>query len=233
MTDRAKEARLKAMRTTLGKQPTTVDEWLTAKAQFPKNFTVDKEGNLIVPPLKQNESEKTIVLEPEVPATLDHIQSFFANKRTSLKEPEEQYTSAKRNLHEVMNGYKAGLISVSDVLDANHNVHTAECTLNALAKLPRKINTDLTGSLQERDLTMQHYADRPIADTVTQVTYTTFPYNAFWMPGIQAAAEQREKEVLLQQQESKQEEVKPKRILSKEQLAIIAAKRKAASSGAK
>ena len=89
MTDRAKERIMKQMRTELGKQPTTVAEWLVAKTKFPKDFTVDKEGNLVVPPIKLGDSEQILVVTPEVPATATIVNDYFTKKRESLKELEE------------------------------------------------------------------------------------------------------------------------------------------------
>jgi hypothetical protein len=232
MTDRAKERMMKQMRTELGKQPTTVAEWLVAKTKFPKEFRVDKEGNLVIPPIKLGDSEQILVVTPEVPAPANTINEYFTKKRESLKDLEEKYTSAKRNLQDVITGYKAGLITVADVLDANHNVHTAECGLNAASKLPRTIQ-DLTGSLQERDLSLQHYADRSIADKVSQVQYTTFPWQAFWTTGTNAAIAIEAVTEEGKEQDQEQNQPKVKRVFSKEQLAIIAARRKAASSGTK
>jgi len=223
MTDREKERRMKQMRAEFGKQPTTAAEWITAKARFPNRFTVDKDGNFLSPPINPGDSEKIIVVEPEVPAGVEQIKGFFAKRQASLKEPEESYTSAKRHLQEVMTAYRAGLVTVADVLDANHLVHIAECTLNSAAKFPRKLNTDLTGALAERDLSFQHYADRSIAEKVVQVTYTTFPWEAFWTASTASDVSEEGKE---EEQKQEEQEVKPKRTLTPQQRAIIASRRK-------
>jgi hypothetical protein len=227
MTDRAKERGMKQMRTELGKQPTTVAEWLHAKTKFPKDFTINTEGDFIVPPVNPGDSEQILVVKPEVPATIETIQGFFAKRKESLKEPEENYTSAKRQLHEVITAYNAGLVGIPDVLDANQNVHIAECTLNAAAKLPRSIQ-DLTGTLEEKDLTLDHYAKRSIAEKVSQVTYSVFPWNAFW--SVASETQAQEGKITEQEQVQIQEQPqKPKRVLTEQQRAIIASRRKASS----
>jgi hypothetical protein len=218
MTDRMKLAIQKAIRT----QPRTVDEWLVARAKFPSEFTVNQDGDLVSPAFKDGTASSVIELRPEVPASKEHIQTFFTKRLEGLKEPEEIYTSAKRHLHEVIRSYKAGQATIADVLGANQDVHDAECRISEKAKFPR-YSVELTGSLIESDLTFERYEARPIAERVYSVEYTTFPWNAFWMPP-SAAEEQAALPAVQEDAGSEQPQPKRRSALTPQQRAIIAAR---------
>jgi hypothetical protein len=219
------QALQKQMQLHVSKQPTTVEEWLKAKVLFPSKFQVSQQGDLLSPPINEGEREIVIGIKPDVPATIEYTQDFFQKRRDALKEPEELTTTAKRALHTVMNDYRKGLVPVSDVLDANRKTQDAECRLNNLAKLPFSIN-NLTGVLKERDLTLQHYDDRTIAEPVFQAMYTTVPWNAFWMTATDAASTRDEAE-LTSAPAPVEGKKKPKltRRLTAQQVAIINANR--------
>lgn len=172
------------------KQPTTVSEWLDAKLVQPSLFTIDKEGYLVSPPIQPGDSEKRIFLEPsQIPATKDYTLEYFEKKKEALKSLEENYTAAKRHLQEVMIAYKAKQLSISDVLGANQDVHTAECALNEIAKFPRY--TNIRENVMLRDLTLKRSDELPITTTVTETTYTLFPWEAFWMTPNEKILEER------------------------------------------
>jgi hypothetical protein len=224
---RAQKQLQKQMQLQLSKQPTDVEEWLKAKVLFPKQFGVNEQGDLLAPPIQDADRVTTIPIVPKVPATLEYINTYFTKRKESLQEPEEIYTKAKRNLRVVMEEYKKGLVPVSDVIDANRNVQDAECKLNSLAKLPRFIR-DLTETLEERDLTLQHYDVRKMAEPVFQAMYTTIPWDAFWMTASAREEEERNAELLTQQQQEEGPITgsnKPKRTFTPKQRAIIAANR--------
>jgi len=212
------------------KQPTTVSEWLDAKLVQPSLFTIDKEGYLVSPPIQPGDSEKRIFLEPsQIPATKEYILQYFEKKKEALKSLEENYTAAKRHLQEVMIAYKAKQLSISDVLGANQDVHTAECALNEVAKFPR-YTTNIRDNLMLRDLTLKHSDQMPITTIVTETTYTLFPWEAFWMtPNEKILEEQQETEkkmIPLEVAESDLSVKKPA-ITSEQRGAIIASRKKA------
>jgi len=182
----------KRMQSAIAKQPTTFDEWLEAKERYPPlPFKVTKQGDLLVLPIHEGDRDRVIGIQPALPATIEHTQDYFKRKRDALKAPEEEYTVAKRALQKIMNEYKKGAVSASDVLDANRRTQDAECRLNNLAKLPRFIN-NISGTLIERDLTLQHYDDRAVAETVLQAIYTPVPWEAFWMTAKEVEREEAE-----------------------------------------
>jgi len=161
-------------------QPRTAEEWLVAKSKVPSAFTVNQDGNYVVPSIQQGTKEYIIEVRPEVPATSSYIQSWFQTRRTSLEEPERMVTEAKRNLQAVMTAYKAGSATLADVLGANQMVHDEMCKLSELVKFPRETE-NLTGVLTERNLTFDRYDTRKVGDTVTRTTYSFFPWKTFWM----------------------------------------------------
>jgi hypothetical protein len=164
----------------LSHQPKTVSEWIEAKKTFPEFFTVNEVGDLKSPSIRTGEIDIEIHVEHEIPGTIEHIQAYFNKRREDLKEPEENYTAAKRHLHDMMDAYRQKKVDIADVLEANQNVHTAECILNNVVKLPRRyLSTE--GKYEKKDLTLQHYDIQKLADPVGEVVYTTFPWKAFWM----------------------------------------------------
>jgi len=226
MTDRMKLAIQKAIRT----QPRTVDEWLVAKGKFPSEFTVNQDGDLVSPAIQDGTASSVIELKPEVPASKEHVRTFFTKRLEELKEPEEVYTSAKRHLHEVIQSYRSGQATVSDVISANQDVHDAECRLSEKAKFPR-YSVELTGSLIESDLTFERYESRPIAERVYSVEYTVFPWQAFWMPQT-AVYEQVTEAQEPTGARSQEQEQKKRTPLTPQQRAIIAARRNSAAKAA-
>lgn len=217
------------------KQPTTIEDWVKAKRLFPSEFGYTESGDLEVPPIAPSDIKKIIELPRYVPGSAEYIQDYFKTRKDELKEPEEKYTIAKRQLHDKMMEYKNGDISVSEILAFNQNVREEEAKLNMIAKLPRKIRdlksiTELK-SPQENELNFDWYRRNPVAEPVLQTTYTTFPIRGFWMP----APEVKESDVFPEEQseiEGQQSEAedqnqlsKPKKALTPQQIAIIRARR--------
>ena len=113
-----KASSLKSLKKKALPQPRTVNEWLDAKIKKPYDFVTNKDGNLVVPSSTAGTAETILEIRPEVPATKEYIQEFFKKRLESLKEPEEMYTAAKRNLQKTMALYKSGQATISDVIDA-------------------------------------------------------------------------------------------------------------------
>jgi hypothetical protein len=214
------------------KQPTTIEEWVKAKRLFPSDFGYTENGDLEVPPIASSDIKKIIEIPRYVPGSIEYIQEYFKTRKDELKEPEEKYTIAKRQLHDKMMEYKNGDISVAEILAFNQNVREEEAKLNFIAKLPRKIR-DLKSGLEienpiENELNFDWYRRNPVAEPVLQTTYTRFPVRGFWMP----SPEVKESDVFpAEVEEEVVEEVgqenmnKPKRVLTPQQIAIIRAKR--------
>jgi len=212
-------------------QPRTVDEWLKAKLKKPYDFVTNKDGNLVVPSSAAGTAETILEIRPEVPATNEYIQEFFKKRLESLKEPEEMYTTAKRNLQAIMTSYKSGQATISDVIDANQTVHDEECKLITLAKFPREMEPGIKGII-ESTLTLNPYDNRTVAEGVNYVRYTTFPWQAFWMsPEFAETVElQQAQQALLESQQVPENGTAPKRNYTPQQIAIMRARSKAKSS---
>jgi len=211
-------------------QPRTVDEWLNAKIKKPYDFVTNKDGNLVIPSSVAGTAETILEVTPEVPATKEYIQEFFKKRLESLKEPEEMYTAAKRNLQKIMSSYKSGQATISDVIDANQTVHDEECKLITLAKFPREMEDGIKGII-EATLTLNPYDKRTVAEGVNYVRYTTFPWQAFWMsPEVAQSIELQEVQQSLLESQQPAAESAPKRNYTPQQIAIMRARSKAKSS---
>ena len=169
------------LRVQIGKQPTTVEEWIHARAKMPHLFTFTEDGNLVSPPFTAGETEKTIYLAPEEHTTIDELKAYFTTRATELKEPEEVYAAAKRRLREVIEAYKSGQQTTHDVIEANNDVHEAECILNAKAKGARYVQE--YGGLMERELTFNIHDTRNFPTIIFVTEYSVFPWRAFWKKG--------------------------------------------------
>ncbi len=166
------------LRVQIGKQPTTVDEWVSARAKMPHFFTFTEDGNLLSPPFSAGDSEKIIYLPAEENTNVGEVKEYFATRATELNEPEEVYAAAKRRLREVIEAYKTGQQTAHDVVQANANVHEAECILNGKAKGHRTIVE--YDALMERELTLNIYDTRTFPIKTHIVDYSVFPWRAFW-----------------------------------------------------
>lgn len=170
----------------VGKQPTTIEEWIKAKALYPSYFTVSPEGDLISPPTRDSEQQKIIVVPRMTPKSDEQIQTFFKERREALKEPSEQYAAAKRALQQMMIAYKAapGAVSDNDILIANQQVHDAECIVNGLVSMPRsldQINDEEDAKYFLKDLTLKRSDKDRIVEPVLRLNRTEYPLEAFWI----------------------------------------------------
>ena len=120
----------------LPKRPTTVDEWMEAKCKAPAFFTTTQEGDAIVPPYKEGETENVLMINPLVPANRAFVEDFFAKRTEELKVAEEEFAIAKRNLHDIVRAYKRGEDSASDVAIANSQVFRAQARSIRLQSTP-------------------------------------------------------------------------------------------------
>lgn len=162
----------------LPKRPTKIEEWFEAKIKEPSMFKTNEDGNLVVPPYKEGESEIIFEIHPKVEASTQHIKAEFESYREELKEPEEEFTRLKRELHDVLRLYHSDQATVQDVLDANHAVNVAQCKLNSLYKKTRTF-TILNGLL-DQDLSFDWYRRKKIVEPVSMTHYGIFPWKAFW-----------------------------------------------------
>lgn len=176
---RAAKKREEKLRLEIGKQPTTVDEWLRAKVKLPKIFTMTEEGDLFTPPIATGDrGDLTIVYPQDVLTTLDEQTEFLRTRVADGKEPEEVYAQAKRRLREVIEAYGSGQVSTHDVVEANQNVHEAECILNAKMKGSRYV--ERLDGVMERQLTLNVYDTQTYPLPVFMEQYTLLPWKMFW-----------------------------------------------------
>lgn len=213
----------------LPKKPTTVEEWLVAKVKAPNRFTTDKNGDLVVPPYKEGESEVIIVHREKVPATADHIRRYFADRNERLKEPEAEFAAAKRNLQEVHVAYKRGEVSVDDVLQANQAAAVAQAKVNSIVEGSRTFKK--LEELLENDLSFDWYRRNKIAVEVGTMETTRFPWQTFWTSAPDVIEVDEEEYNFEDENEEARMSggAKPKKELTAQQRAIIAnIKRKSA-----
>ena len=162
------------------KQPKSVGEWLQAKVKYPGTYKVTPEGMLISPPSKSGDSEIIIPLEPRVFATAKHISNEFEKRSLEIKEAEEQFTEARRNLQRITDAYRQGSTSASDVVIANQQVKEAETFLVEKAINPRTTVT-IDPSPTVRDILLENrYLVNKVADPVYIIKRATFPWTYFY-----------------------------------------------------
>ncbi len=163
-------------------QPQTVDEWLQAKVEFPGSYTISPEGLLIAPPSKSGDTERQIILTPRIPATKAHIEAEFVARTQQIKEAEEQFTEARRNLHRVIIAFKNGVSSAGEVVQANQQVKEAESFLSEKAVGPRYVR-HIKPSPEIRDILLENrYADTKMSGSVYMLERASFPWNFMYEP---------------------------------------------------
>jgi len=158
------------------KQVTTKEEWFEAKLKYPTKYTVSLHGDMVT---SSDPGATTIELIPQVPASTEFIQDKLDARNQKRLEAEIRYTTAKRALFEITKQYKAAAKTLADVINANQEVHNAECMLNSITKDPRYI-TKLEG-LMGKELYDNPYDASKIAEPVLAGMYSSFPWSFFWM----------------------------------------------------
>jgi hypothetical protein len=156
------------------KEPKTIDEYYIEKNKFPKLFTMTPEGNLITP------RGLVFELNPEVPATAEHINKQFTDRKVKIVEAEKDLVTAKKELNEIYIGYKNSINTKSDVINANRNVFDKASILSRISKGDKV--TGIIEGLQEKDLHSDNpYGRTKIAEPVLTTFYTAFNWKYFWM----------------------------------------------------
>lgn len=158
------------------KQITTKEEWFEEKIKYPTKYTLSPQGDLVT---SSDPGATTIELIPQVLASVEFIQDKLDTRSQKRLEAETRYTTAKRSLFEVTKQYKAQSKTLADVLNANQEVHNAECILNGITKDPRYIKK-LEG-LMGKELYDNPYDATKIAEPVLAGVYSSFPWSFFWM----------------------------------------------------
>jgi hypothetical protein len=171
----------------IARQPETIEDWVAAKVKYPSQFGYTSGGDLYVPSLLPNQSSKIITLPKFVPGSTDYMTEFFETKRAETKEPAEQFSAARRNLEAMVQAYRAGQLSVQDVLAANKQVADAEALLNDKLKMPRSLTTIGSANSYETtirlsDLTLNWYDFKTnVQETASIMEYSFYPVRGFWM----------------------------------------------------
>ena len=177
--EKAAKKRDTKLRLEIGKQPTTVNEWLLAKKKLPKLFTFTEEGDLVSPPIVGSDrGDITIYLPPQISSTVEEQKEILRNRVAEIAEPEEVYAQAKRRLREVVEAYRSDQVSAHDVIEANNDVHQAECILNAKMKGSRFIQEK--SNMMERELSFNVYDTMTNPQPVFICEYTLLPWKMFW-----------------------------------------------------
>jgi len=203
----------------LPKRPTTVEEWMEAKSKAPAFFTTTQEGDAIVPPYKEGETQNVLAINPLVPANRAFVEEFFAKRTEELKAAEEEFATAKRNLHDIVRAYKRGEDSASDVAIANSQVFRAQAKVNSIAKYPRSL--EKVTDIEQYDLTFDWYRRAKFSMPVSAYTPSAFPWKDFWMPpSLEAPIEEQDEGQ--EDQEGQEGAGKQKKNYTPKQRAIIA-----------
>lgn len=161
-------------------QPKTVDEWLEAKVKYPSSYPISPEGLLISPPSKSGDTEQQIPLNPRRLAEPMYIKEQFEKRKEEVKQAEEQFTEARRNLYSVVEAFEKGLASAGDVVLANQQVKDAEAFVIEKATSPR-FAYSMKHSPEVRQILMgNRYATNKIPDPVYILERATFPWTNFY-----------------------------------------------------
>jgi hypothetical protein len=132
------------------------------------------EGDLITP------GKRVFELNPEVPATAEHINKQFTDRKVKIVEAEKDLVTAKKELNEIYIGYKNSINTASDVIIANRNVFDKASILSRISKGDKV--TGIIEGLQEKDLHSDNpYGTTKIAEPVVTTFYTAFDWRYFWM----------------------------------------------------
>lgn len=193
MADKSKKGPEKVYRVL--EQPKTIEEWIEAKKRNPNMFGYTPEGDLILSPVRQGDVEKVLVIPKYVPASTRQIQEFFKNKAQGITEPQEQFAMAKQTLRRIVEAYKNGQATATDVKVANQQTKDAETLLNSKYRYPMYYT--MISGMPEYDLTFANYnrvASSKFADPVFEASSTPFPIEAFWVPASKAVVEEAEAE---------------------------------------
>lgn len=177
--EKEEKVKQKILKMFVKKQPKNLEEWVKARSmsRLQELFGYTHEGDLEVGKVLDGDQKKIIVLPKYKEATSEYIYEKKKTKAEEIKKAEEEYTTARRNLQNVMTEYLASEksdVDVSEVLRANQEVRDIESKLNTLAKYPRIMKYNFNHKLKESDLTFDTHDKRPVADEVRMVEYTYF-----------------------------------------------------------
>jgi hypothetical protein len=177
----------KARRILGGATPNTKDAWFEAAEKAPYMTTVTPKGDLYSFPVGQGHTGQIIPLQGWHKKTPQEITPLLVERRSSkeVKDAEEAFATAKRELREIIQAFKNNEVAEDDVVRANQRVRDTDSVLNALTKLPRHL--DKLHDLLDRDLTLVVEDVNPIVDPVYAVEYTSFPFEPMYAPAVAPA----------------------------------------------
>jgi hypothetical protein len=196
-------------------QPTTIEEWAKARKLYPTLFGYTQDGDLQIGPVKATDQIKVIALPVYVRSSKEHVDNLLIERSEEIKTPEDDYTQAKRALQKAIEAYNLSEkteADISEILNANQEVHDKECILNSKIKMPRRIHYE--EKVKESMLTLNLHDKKNIADLVLQVEYTFLPINYFWMPKTEEKEEVQQDQDDETQTLQQSSEEKPKRKLT-------------------
>jgi hypothetical protein len=159
---------------------TGIDDWAKLRQKYGEKYAFTPAGDLVGP------NQTILEMVSKVPANTELIQQRLEEKKIKIAEAEEKFTTARRQLFDVIAQYRADstTTTIQDVISANQAVHVADCALSLLAKYPRYIKTD--NEYIYRDIHLDDFYNvRKIPDPVLEIETTTFPISLFWTDKIQ------------------------------------------------
>lgn len=196
-------------------QPATIEEWAKARQMYPSLFGYTQDGDLQIGPVKTTDQMKVLSLPVYVRSSKEYVDNLLIERSEEIRTPEEEYTIAKRALQKAIQEYNLSEkteADISEILNANQEVHDKECILNSKIKMPRHIRYE--EKIKESMLTLNLHDKKNVADIVLKVEYNFLPIQYFWMPKSQEKEEEEEKEQEQEEPIQQTGEEKPKRKLT-------------------
>lgn len=216
------------MKTARNSVPTTKEEWLRQKVSAPTTLRMSEEGDLVTsmePAATVIPLQSEVLAEGEGELGIHYIHMKLQERSEKRIQAEKIYIEARRNLIDVLQSYKNNTSSIDNVIEANKEVHNAECKLNQIRKGIREVVKieGMKGFELHEDTP---YDVTKIPEPVLAGRYTTFPLNYFWMekPAVEEVPVEEEEEPP-QQEGGKREKTQEEKDRARK-WAIINARRK-------
>lgn len=156
--------------TKVRRQPSTIEEFYAARGKEPNKFTINKNGDLVAPPVKDGDNEKIFTLPTYRALIVDEKRELDAKRRILIGEAEQVVQDAQHVLHDTLAAFRNNEAYASDVVVANLEVGKAEKALQKKAWPLRNIS--LLDAVKTNVLLKdQPYETRTIAHSVYKFSH--------------------------------------------------------------
>ena len=158
--------------TKVRRQPSTIEEFYVARGKEPNKFTINKNGDLVAPPVKDGDNEKIFTLPTYRALTVDEKRELDAKRREYIAEAEQIVQDAQHVLQNTLAAFRNNEAYASDVVVANLEVGKAERALQKKAWPLRNIS--LLDAVKTNVLLKdQPYETRTIAHSVYKFSHVS------------------------------------------------------------